>query len=153
MSKNAGLDDKQCRPWSDAAFCSIWSGSTLFAQACLSQYYGSLRYQWTRNGKNLFVFWIAKTVHNKNKISKKILYYKSQTHRRWHEKNYMQSDHCDQNLISLHRCASWSEGWWAYMCEGTFSHDKALVKSNRAVLVSLSLFIFPNVITSFCLYY
>ena len=29
---------KQCRPWSDAAFCSIWSGSTLFAKACLSQY-------------------------------------------------------------------------------------------------------------------
>ena len=22
---------KQCRPWSDAAFCGIWSGSTLFA--------------------------------------------------------------------------------------------------------------------------
>ena len=25
-------------PWSDAAFCGVWSGSTLFAQACLSQY-------------------------------------------------------------------------------------------------------------------
>ena len=22
---------KQCRPWSDAAFCGVWSGSTLFA--------------------------------------------------------------------------------------------------------------------------
>ena len=30
--------DKQCRPRSDAAFCSIWSGSTLFARAYLSQY-------------------------------------------------------------------------------------------------------------------
>ena len=32
------MSGKQCRPWSDAAFCSIWSGSTLFAKACLSQY-------------------------------------------------------------------------------------------------------------------
>ena len=35
---------KQCRPWSDAAFCSIWSGSTLFAKAYLSQYLGLLPY-------------------------------------------------------------------------------------------------------------
>ena len=28
---------KKCRPWSDAAFCGVWSGSTLFAQACLSK--------------------------------------------------------------------------------------------------------------------
>ena len=35
---------KQCRPWSDAAFCSIWSRSTLFAKAYLSQYLGLLRY-------------------------------------------------------------------------------------------------------------
>ena len=27
-----------CRPWSDVAFCGIWSGSTLSAQACLSYY-------------------------------------------------------------------------------------------------------------------
>ena len=27
---------KQCRPWSDAKFCDIWSGSTLFAKAYLS---------------------------------------------------------------------------------------------------------------------
>ena len=35
---------KQCKPWSDAAFCHIWSESTLFAQACLSQYLGLLQY-------------------------------------------------------------------------------------------------------------
>ena len=35
---------KQCRPWSDAEYCSIWSGSTLFAKAYLSQYLGLLRY-------------------------------------------------------------------------------------------------------------
>ena len=28
----------QCRPWWDAAFCGISSGSTLFAQACLQIY-------------------------------------------------------------------------------------------------------------------
>ena len=31
---------KQGRPWSDAAFCGVWSGWTLFAQACLFQYLG-----------------------------------------------------------------------------------------------------------------
>ena len=35
---------KQCRPWSDAAFCSVWSGSTMFAKAYLSQYLGFLWY-------------------------------------------------------------------------------------------------------------
>ena len=35
---------KQCRPWSDAAYCCIWSGSALFANACLSQYLGILQY-------------------------------------------------------------------------------------------------------------
>ena len=34
---------KYCRPWSDAAFCGIWSGSTLFAKAYLSQYLGLLQ--------------------------------------------------------------------------------------------------------------
>ena len=29
---------KQCRPWSDAAFYGVWSGSTLFAQNFLSIY-------------------------------------------------------------------------------------------------------------------
>ena len=29
---------KQCKPWSDAAFCSIWSGFTVFAQTRLSQH-------------------------------------------------------------------------------------------------------------------
>ena len=33
---------KQCKPWWDATFCSIWSGSTLFEKACLSQYLGLL---------------------------------------------------------------------------------------------------------------
>ena len=28
---------KQCRPWSEAGFCGIWSGFTLFAEACLSE--------------------------------------------------------------------------------------------------------------------
>ena len=34
---------KQCRPRSDAASCGIWSGSTLFAKAYLSQYFGLLQ--------------------------------------------------------------------------------------------------------------
>ena len=34
---------KQCRPWSYAAFCGIWSGSTVFENACLSQYLWLLR--------------------------------------------------------------------------------------------------------------
>ena len=36
--KNCWMGGKQCRPWSDAAFCGIWSGTTLFAQVLLSQY-------------------------------------------------------------------------------------------------------------------
>ena len=32
------MSSKHCRPRSDAAFCRILSGSTLFAQACLSTY-------------------------------------------------------------------------------------------------------------------
>ena len=31
--KNCWMSNKPCRPWSDAAECSIWSGSTLFAHA------------------------------------------------------------------------------------------------------------------------
>ena len=34
------MNRKQCRSWSDAAFCSVRSGSTLFAQAILSEYFG-----------------------------------------------------------------------------------------------------------------
>ena len=30
VSKNCWMSGKQCRPWSDTSFCSIWSGSTLF---------------------------------------------------------------------------------------------------------------------------
>ena len=42
--KPVGLSGKQCRPWLDSTECGIWSGSTLFAQDCLSQYLGLLRY-------------------------------------------------------------------------------------------------------------
>ena len=38
------MSGKQCRPWADIAFCGIWSGSTLFDQACLSQYLGLFQY-------------------------------------------------------------------------------------------------------------
>ena len=30
--------DRQCIRWSDAVYCSLWSGSTLFAKASLPQY-------------------------------------------------------------------------------------------------------------------
>ena len=36
------MECKQCRPWSDWA---VWSGSILFAQAYLSENFGSLRYR------------------------------------------------------------------------------------------------------------
>ena len=32
------MSGKQCWPGSDAAFCGVWSGSTLFAKACLLEY-------------------------------------------------------------------------------------------------------------------
>ena len=35
VSKYCWVRGKQCWTWSDAAFCGIWSGSTLFVQACL----------------------------------------------------------------------------------------------------------------------
>ena len=38
VSKNCWMSGKQCRPWRDAAFCGVLSGSTLFAQACLSEH-------------------------------------------------------------------------------------------------------------------
>ena len=38
VSKNSWRGGKQCRPWCDAAFCGVLSGSILFAQACLSEY-------------------------------------------------------------------------------------------------------------------
>ena len=40
MYKIWWLNGKQCRSWSDATFCGIWSGSTLFAQTCQSKYLG-----------------------------------------------------------------------------------------------------------------
>ena len=42
--KPAGLSGKQCRPWSDAAFCGVWSGSLPFEYAYLSQYLGFIWY-------------------------------------------------------------------------------------------------------------
>ena len=36
--KHCWTSCKLCRPWSDATFCGIWSGSTQFAKACLPQY-------------------------------------------------------------------------------------------------------------------
>ena len=47
LSKNCWKSSKQCRSWSDATFCSIRSGSTLFAQAYLSQYLGLLWFSHT----------------------------------------------------------------------------------------------------------
>ena len=37
LLENGYMSGKQCRPWSDAAFCGVLSGSTVFAQVCLSQ--------------------------------------------------------------------------------------------------------------------
>ena len=45
---------KQCRPWSGPTFCGIWSGFTLFAKACLSQYLGLLWYKWVQ-GRGYYV--------------------------------------------------------------------------------------------------
>ena len=44
MFKHGWMSGKQWRPWSDATYCGIWSGSTLFAQACLSLCLGLLWY-------------------------------------------------------------------------------------------------------------
>ena len=33
---SAGREANSVDPWSDTAFCGVWSVSTLFAQACLS---------------------------------------------------------------------------------------------------------------------
>ena len=38
VSKKCCVSGKQCRIWSDAAVCGVWSGSTLFAQAYVSPY-------------------------------------------------------------------------------------------------------------------
>ena len=45
--KYCWMSGQQCRPWSDVMFrriLHVWSGSALFAQACLSQYLGSWQY-------------------------------------------------------------------------------------------------------------
>ena len=36
------MGGKQYRPWSDAAFCGVWSGSKLFIQTCLYEYIRSV---------------------------------------------------------------------------------------------------------------
>ena len=38
------MSGKQCWTWSEATFCGVWSGSTPFAQAFLSQHLELLRY-------------------------------------------------------------------------------------------------------------
>ena len=40
-----GKIGKQCRPWSDCSLGAVWSGSTRFAQVCLSENLGSLQYK------------------------------------------------------------------------------------------------------------
>ena len=35
---NCWMSVKQCRTWSNAAFCDVWSWSTVIAQDCLSEY-------------------------------------------------------------------------------------------------------------------
>ena len=47
-----------CRSWSDAAFISVWSGSTLFAQVCQSTkgYYGTLIFSVDSDHVNV-AFW------------------------------------------------------------------------------------------------
>ena len=36
--ENCWMSRKQCRPWTDAAEGGVCSGSTMFAQACISKY-------------------------------------------------------------------------------------------------------------------
>ena len=43
-NENWWMNGKQCRPWSDVAYCGVWSGSTLFAKVCLSQYIWIIMY-------------------------------------------------------------------------------------------------------------
>ena len=38
LCKNCLMRGKRCRPWWDAAYCGVSSGTTLSAQACLSEY-------------------------------------------------------------------------------------------------------------------
>ena len=46
--KNGCMFCKQWRPWSDAAFCGIWSGSALFAKVPILGYpvYKGLNFKW-----------------------------------------------------------------------------------------------------------
>ena len=58
VSKLCWISDKQCRPRSDAAFCGVWSGSTLF-----SRYLWCIRYIllilliFTSSRSHLFICW------------------------------------------------------------------------------------------------
>ena len=45
------LSDKQFRPWSDVAFCDVWSGSKLFAHVCQYECLSNYGIQ------NLCTFW------------------------------------------------------------------------------------------------
>ena len=57
------MSGKQRRPWSDAAFCGVWSWSTLFAQAYQPQYSGLLRYtkylDWIASNHTYPKFWTS----------------------------------------------------------------------------------------------
>ena len=48
LSKTCWMSSKQCGPWSPSAFCSIWSGSTLFAQDHLSQIFRFVMVLWIK---------------------------------------------------------------------------------------------------------
>ena len=45
MSQPGRRNGKQWRSWSDCSCWAVWSGSTLFAQTCLSENLGTLLYQ------------------------------------------------------------------------------------------------------------
>ena len=51
-TQRCSWNGKQCRPWSRGA---VWSGSTLFAQTCLSENLGSLRYMHIVSTRILFL--------------------------------------------------------------------------------------------------
>ena len=64
------LVKKQCRPWWDAAVCSISSGSTLFVQACLSECLQYIQYSILIFGENKawhFIWMIC--LYSQNRLS------------------------------------------------------------------------------------
>ena len=38
VSRNCQMSATQCTPWPGAMYCGVWSGSTQFAQTCLSEF-------------------------------------------------------------------------------------------------------------------